>query len=349
MLAALGYGFWSLVWGALTQSVFSAAGNLASTPPDVRPLFGRRELKELLNFGVGMSLSTWVNYLARNGDNFIVGRSLGTQTLGLYSRAYALMNLPFTHVAAVMSAVLFPALSQLQDDRTRLRRAFLLMTRLTAAASAPVMAAMAVAAPHFISSVYGPRWIGTIVPLQILCVFGYFRALYHIGGIVAQSAGRVYDDFRNQVIYAGLVVAAALVGVPFSIAGVALGVGVAIFVMFLATGRLALDATNTSWQVYFGQQIAPVVAGLATCGIAFAARTMLEARGAASATITVAIAGASAVPAVLGVLWVLCEPGFQPLLKNLPRFVRRSVDPMHRLRRRVDLFAPVDDPKGGGK
>ena len=195
------------------------------------------------------------------------------------------------------------------------------------------MATMAIAAPHLIVSVYGPHWQGTVLPLQIFCAFGYFRALYHIGGIVAQSAGRVYADLRNQVIYAVLVIVGALIGTLVSIAGVATGVGLAIFVMFLTTAWLALDVTKTSWRVYLGQQTMPMIAGLVTCAVAWSTRAFFEAYGATSGAVTLAVLAGAAVPAVLGLLWVLSEQEFQPLLANLPRFVTRCVAPMARLRR----------------
>jgi PST family polysaccharide transporter len=331
-LAVLGYGIWSLVWGGLSQTMVSAAGNLASAPPAARPLVARSELADLLSFGMGMTAGSWANYLARNGDNVVVGRYFGAETLGLYTRAYSLMNLPFTYAAGVMSAVLFPTLSQLQEEPARLQRAYLLMTRLTATVSAPVMGTMAIAAPHLIVSVYGPQWNGTVVPLQILCAFGYFRALYHIGGIVVQSAGRVYGEVRNQIAYAVMVIVGALMGARFGISGVAWAVGVAIVFMFLATGHLALDTTKTTWRMYAREQVAPLIIGIVTCGAAFAIRRLLETYAVSSLTITLAVAGGAAVSGGLGMLWVLSEPAFGPLLKTLPRVVTRCVEPVRQLR-----------------
>ena len=79
VLADLGYGVWSLVWGGLAQALLSTIGEswrrVGSTPVLDRPL----KLHDLLNYGVGMSLATWVNYLARNGDNFVIGHSRGRE------------------------------------------------------------------------------------------------------------------------------------------------------------------------------------------------------------------------------------------------------------------------------
>jgi 8-oxo-dGTP diphosphatase len=64
------------------------------------------------------------------------------------------------------------------------------------------------------------------LPLQILCLAGYFRALYHLGGVVAQSVGRVYGELRNQTAYAALVIGGGLVGSRFDLAGVAITIAV---------------------------------------------------------------------------------------------------------------------------
>ena len=186
-LATLDYGVWSLVWGGLAQTTIAGGGQLIAARHSLRPLLGRRELSELFGFGAAASASACVNYLALNGDYFIVGRLMGASNLGLYRLAYMLMNISHTHAAGVISAVMFPAFAQAQRDAAAVRRGFLVVTRLTAMVAAPAMAIMGVAAPHLVAGVYGPQWAGAVAPLQILCAAGYFRALYHLGGVVAQS------------------------------------------------------------------------------------------------------------------------------------------------------------------
>src|SRR5262249_41803061 len=90
-LALMGDGVWSLVWGSLVQTVVMAAAQIASARHPMRPILAARETRELLHFGVGAGTSSWINYLALNADNFIVGRTLGAASLGLYARAYTLM------------------------------------------------------------------------------------------------------------------------------------------------------------------------------------------------------------------------------------------------------------------
>ncbi len=90
--------------------------------------------------------------------------------------------------------------------------------------AAPAMTTMAIAAPHFVRGLYGPQWIGVVAPLQVLSFAGYFRALYHLGGITAQSLGRIYGELWRQVVYAALVIGGVLVGSRYGLTGVAIGV-----------------------------------------------------------------------------------------------------------------------------
>ena len=190
-LAALDSGVWSLVWASVAQTALASGAQWASVRHSVRPLLARRELAELLRFGVGSALARLANYFALNGDSLVVGRWMGAANLGLYDRAYILMNLPNTYVAAVISSALFPALSQVQEQPSLLRRGYFLTTRVTAMIAGPAMATVIVGAPYLVSSLYGHQWTAMVIPLQILCLAGYFRALYHLGGAVAQSVGRV--------------------------------------------------------------------------------------------------------------------------------------------------------------
>jgi O-antigen/teichoic acid export membrane protein len=325
-LAVTRHGVWSLVWGSLAEAMLSSSAQLAVVRHSMRPSLGRRELSELFHFGFGSTLINCTNYLARNGDNFVVGRWMGAASLGFYSRAYNLMSLPHTYAASVMTSVLFPIFAQEQGNQPRVRRAYLLLTELTAMVAGPAMATIAIAAPYLVLSVYGPRWAGVVVPLQMLCLVGYFRALYHLSGVLAQGVGRVYEELRNQLVYAVLVIGAALIGSRYGLAVVAAGVDFAICYMFIASGQLALSATGTSVRAYLRVQVGALVTTVATSIVVLSTRFLLEAGHGSSGTIVVAVLITAAAPWSIGMLWTLSRPDFQPLLAGLPKAFARVVE-----------------------
>lgn len=324
-LALFGYGLWSLAWGFTVQTALVSLAQLIALRHSVRPLLGGPELRELLAFGFGASLSAWVNYFALHGDNLVIGRWMGAASVGLYDRAYSLMNLPHTHIGTVISRVLFPAMAQVQKEPVRLRRGYLLGTRLTATIAAPLMATMVVAAPHLVPAVYGSQWNEAVLPLQILCVAGYFRALYHLGGAVAQSVGSVYRELWRQAVYSILVIGGALVALPQGLPGVATAVSLAILCMFVATGDLALRSTNTPWRLYIHVQLGAITTAAATACVALVVRFILEAYQVAGIIITLAMLAAAAVPWSVGVLWTLGAPDFDLVRAHLPGWGLRVV------------------------
>jgi PST family polysaccharide transporter len=331
-LALLGHGVWSLVWGGLAQTLIASLAQLAAVRHPISPLLAVTELQELLGFGIGAATSACVNYVALNGDYFVVGRLMGAVDLGLYTRAYTLMNLPQTYAAGVMSRVMFPAFAKVQGEPARVRSAYLVVTRLTAMIAAPAMATMAIVAPHLVRGLYGPQWAGAVVPLQILSIAGYFRALYHLGGVVAQSVGRVYGELWRQATYAAAVVGGSLAGSRYGLPGVAVGVSAAILYMFIATGHLALNATDTPWRMYLRVQLGAFATAGVTCAVALFLRLLLEAWQCSSVVIAIAVLSGAAVPWSAGMLWGLADPDLESLRASWPRWCVRLVVA---LRRRV--------------
>jgi PST family polysaccharide transporter len=324
-LALAGHGAWSLVWAMITQTTVASTVLFATLRGSIRWQLRWREVRDLLPFGVGASLSGWANYLALNADTFIVGRWLGLASVGLYDRAYALMNLPFTYMSGAFSTVLFPAFAKVQQQPERLGRGFLLATRLTALVAAPSLTTLAVASPHVVEALYGERWRGVVAPLQILCFAGYFRALYHLNGAVARSVGRVYSELVVQVGYAILVIGGSVAAAPHGLSWVAGAVTGAILYMFVATAQVVLWTTGISWRQYAHVQVRGAAAGLATGVAALMARAFLAASGASDLVLALGIVGAAAVPWSVCVLLDLRTPEFKRAAVLLPLWPRRLV------------------------
>ncbi len=300
-LAVLGWGVWSLVWGALVQRALATVFALLMVRHSLRPLVAYGELRDLLRFGTGASLASIANYAARNGDNVIVGRSLGPAALGLYGHAYSLMNLTSTYLAGILGSVLFPALSEIHFHPQRVGRAYLMAVKLTTIVTLPVLCGTIVAAPHMILGLYGKEWAGATLPLQILCGSGFLLAIYHLGGSVAHATGNVFSEFRRQVIYAILVVVGSIIGSRWGISGVASGVAAAVAFMYVAMAQLALRVTSLGWRDYLRAQVPGLLLGAIVGAVALTVRTGLEWSGVPSLLIFGCVFTACAVALPCGI------------------------------------------------
>jgi O-antigen/teichoic acid export membrane protein len=60
--------------------------------------------------------SNVLNYFARNTDNLIIGKYYGTQSLGIYSRAYKMLELAISVMTSLFGKVLLPSLKKHADE-----------------------------------------------------------------------------------------------------------------------------------------------------------------------------------------------------------------------------------------
>ncbi len=259
-MAFMDYGAWALAIGQMTQVVSRTAGLFLVRMPALAIIPRMTESKELLITGVGFSAGQIGNFLATQADYFIVGRWLGAEALGLYSRAYQFLMLPAHLFGTVTSTVLFPTIASIQDQPQRVAGAYVRALGVIAMLTLPVSGALAILAPELILFLLGPQWVKMIVPFQILIVTLLFRTSYKISDAVTLAMGSMYNRARRQFIYAGAVTAGSLVGLQFGLPGVAVGVGAAVILNYLLMMNLARAVTGLTLRPVFMVQLRQVAA-----------------------------------------------------------------------------------------
>lgn len=232
-MAIAGFGVWSLVIGNIFGNIITLIGNYLYVRHRLKPLFSRKEFNELIYFGSGETASGIFSYFALSGDYFIIGKILGTEALGLYTKAYNLMMMPTTKFVSVITDILFPTASQLQNDNERLQRIFLKSMQMVAFILLPICSLFIMVAPELVIGLFGKNWTGAVIPLQILALFGVFRGMYNASASFLKAKGWVYQIFWAQVVYGILVIGLVWPSsIYYGLTGASWAVGFAIFSMW---------------------------------------------------------------------------------------------------------------------
>lgn len=305
ILAALGFGVWSLVGGNLFKAMLRTTLLLVAEPHSKRPRLELAASRELLDYGVGYTAGRLSTYFALQGDALVVGRTLGAEALGYYGRAYSIMTMPAKAGGSIVSRVLFPAMSRVQDDRERLASLYRKGIGLLATAILPVSAIAIVLAPEFVRVYLGPGWEGTVLPFQILAVAMFWRIGYLVGGVVARSTGAVYRLAWRNAVYAGLVVFGAWAGHYLGLPGTAAGVCVALLANYLLTSQLANALIAISWREFWAEHARPLLLAVAFGAEALGVAAAL--RGTGAGAILILLLGA-AVPVATGLFVLRLRP-----------------------------------------
>ncbi|MFN0315994.1 MAG: MOP flippase family protein [Burkholderiales bacterium] len=215
LAAHLGGGTLALVWGALANSItknllfgLSASGRWVP-----RLKYRTSDLPEYLRFGLFQTGQRALNFVTANIDFLLIGAFLGAHALGIYSLAFNLVTLVSSKISSVVNRVLFPVLSQVQQDIERVKRGFLKLQQTTSMLSFPVLLGTFAVAPVAVPLFFGGKWQESIHILQILTVVGLGRAIAGTVGPLLLVFGRTDLGFRWSVmvvvlqapaIYAGL-------------------------------------------------------------------------------------------------------------------------------------------------
>lgn len=265
VLALHGYGAAALIGGQLTQAFLRTAIAYGIVRHPVTPFFAPGALKDLLRFGTGNTLMRVLNVAANRIDYVIAGRMLGMGALGLYERAFRMMDIPGTLVGNAVARVLFPAMSTIQTDRARLAKAYFLGLGLVQLLLIPVTVLLLVIAPELVVVVLGSEWTDVIGPLRILLIAAAFRTGTRLTDNLARSAGAVYASSVRKSVFALAVAGLGFIGsARFGVTGIALGVALANVVDYGMMGRLANLLLNRGWIDHARALASPVLFGLVT-------------------------------------------------------------------------------------
>jgi O-antigen/teichoic acid export membrane protein len=225
-MAAAGLGYWALVGMTTSGTVVTVLGVWAAGGwmPGV-PRWGVG-VGSMLRYGGTLTLNNIIVYLAYNVDKVLLGRFWGAEALGIYGRAYNLINLPTQNLNSAIANVAFPALSRLQNDPARLRSYFLKGYSLFLSLVMPLTMGCALFAEDIVRVFLGPKW-GAAAPVfrwlaPTILAFAFINPF----GWLLLATGRAVRSLLIAILIAPLVILGYLAGLRYGANGVAAGFSV---------------------------------------------------------------------------------------------------------------------------
>ena len=201
-LALLGAGVWSLVAAGLVAVATRAVWQYAVLPHPVRPVLRWAPYRTVCGYGMRLAGAHLMDYVGGNLDTFTVARVASTAVVGQYSRAYYLVFAPLvSYVSQALTSVLFSSLSRIQDDKARLRRAYLSVLSLGCLVLFPLCAGMAVAAREVVLVVLGPQWTLAIGLVPWFAFAGGCHVASQVSQSLAEARAELNRSLAVQVSY----------------------------------------------------------------------------------------------------------------------------------------------------
>jgi O-antigen/teichoic acid export membrane protein len=241
-MALHGYAVWSLVTQTLVASIATTIllWLVARWKPSL--VYDRAEMRSIQRYSLNLAGFNIFNFFGRNADYLLIGRFLGTQNLGYYSLAYRIMFYPLQSISAVIGRVMFPVFARVQEDDSRLCRAYVGAASSIAVVTFPMMGGLMAVSDLFVLTGFGRQWMPVVPLLLILAPVGLLQSVGTTVGNIYQAKGRTDLLFRWGVFSGTLSILAFIVGLKWGIKGVAVAYailsGILIVPAFLIPLRL---------------------------------------------------------------------------------------------------------------
>ena len=187
-----------------------------------------------------------------NGVNLLLGKILSASSLGIFDRANYIKNLPSKYLGHVLDRIMFPVMSELQDENTRIFKVYQHGLGLSNALMMPLSVFLIFNAREIVLILLGENWMESVVPLQIMFGILALSISGRMADSVVRSKGLIYLNVKRKYAYVFVLMISVLLGsYYFGVIGAALAVLISQFINYVFMILLVKKIFNKSFKTIF--------------------------------------------------------------------------------------------------
>jgi hypothetical protein len=225
VMAYIGMGAWALVAQYLTNSFIDTTVLLITNDWKPRLQFSWVRAKNMLSYGWKVLVTTVVYTIEGDLRSLIIGKKFGSADLAYYDQGKKFPNLLVTNINTSISNVMFPVLSENQNDLIRLKQMCRRAVRVGIFLLSPLLIGLIGVADTFVVAVLSAKWVPCIPFLRILTLVFLVRPFTTTCQQSILSVGRSDVTLKIEIL-----VNAVAIGILFysvfileSVIGIAIG------------------------------------------------------------------------------------------------------------------------------
>lgn len=251
VLAALGYGFISLAWAAVCGTLTTVVGALVANPAGfvVKPTLS--EMRHVLAFSMRSSVSSIASEAGYAAPDIVLGRTVGMEGTGLFSRAMGYVQLFERLLQDVLRSVMLPYLSEVRRAGSDMREKLVLILDNVVSVSFFIIGLTAILAQPMVALLYGSQWDAVVPLAQILCLAMLLRCIAPTLAAALVANGQVTLVMRTSLVSAtlkfGFLIVFSRYGLHLGAIGFVLAESLNVIVLLHYSNRSGFF----SWESYF--------------------------------------------------------------------------------------------------
>ena len=190
VMALLDFGVWALVAQTLSSQALRTIFLWVVNKWIPQPRFSKESFHNLFGFGWKMMLSGLLDTVWKELYQVVVGKFYAPATLGQYTRAKHFSQLFSSNLTSVIQRVTYPVLSNIQDDKERMVKAYRKMITTTMFITAISLFFLGAISEPLIYCLIGPKWHEAATYLPLICLTGSTYPLHGMNLNMLMVQGR---------------------------------------------------------------------------------------------------------------------------------------------------------------
>jgi len=240
--ALSGAGLYALVINPILSSILIFVISYQRYPQQLHFTLGLKVLRKIFSYSAYQFLFNVINYFSRNLDKLLIGKYMNMSALGYYEKSYRLMMLPLQNITQVITPVMHPIFSDLQDDKEKLATSYERIIRFLSFIGLPLSVLLFFTAKEVTLIIFGDQWIPSVPVFQILSLSVGIQIILSSSGSIYQAAGDTRSLFICGLFSSILNVAGMLLGIFY------FGTLTALATCIVAT--FTVSFVQCYWQMY---------------------------------------------------------------------------------------------------
>ena len=169
VLALNGFGVWALVAQYITNTTVDTIVLAFSIKWKPVLAFSWKRIKSLFSYGWKILFEGVANTISSQIQNILIGKVYSDSDLGFYTRAQQFPQLIMTNINTSIGSVLFPAMSNVQDEEGHVVHIMRRAVRISSFILFPMLLGLAATADNLIIVLLTEKWVGCIPYLYVFC------------------------------------------------------------------------------------------------------------------------------------------------------------------------------------
>lgn len=147
------------------------------------------QFRDIISSGKWVTGFVILDYLFTQSDNIVVGKMLGTASLGIYKLSYTWSSITVTEISDIVYKVAFPTLSKMIAEKRNIDKVIrAIVVSICCLATLAGLAIWGLA--KYVPLLLGPKWISAVPVIQVLAFLGIFRSISFSFNSIFMATGR---------------------------------------------------------------------------------------------------------------------------------------------------------------